>query len=603
MKYKMKTAIISVSDKRNIQNIASFLLDNDYNIISSGGTYTKLQSLFTEEHLRKRITKVQDLTGFPEILNGRVKTLHPKIHGGILARIDHQSDLDTHNIPFISVVVVNLYPFQKVVSNNPSNESVATEHIDIGGHTLIRAAAKNYSRVLVVTNPDQYDNIINNYKFEDSEQIRKDYSLEAWDHITNYDIAIANYFQKNNVVYRKYTQTQQLKYGCNPQQSTSAIHSINNNIVPFELINGNAGYINILDAVNSWQLVYELGSSLSISAAASFKHTSPAGVGVSNGTQCGSLTPTLRKMFCLKPDINYNDVSIAYIRARNVDPMSSFGDFIAIYGKVEVETAKLIKREVSDGIIALDYSDEALDILKSKKRGNYIILKGKPMNNEQFMEYREIYGICLSQEVNKAKVQSKSLLNNIKTKNVSISETDSINLDIANISLKYAQSNSVAYAYDGQLVGLGAGQQSRVDCVKLAGRKTDIWFLRQHPKVLGLFDFFVDGVKRQQKINATIRYIEGDFTSIEKEYWNKLFTKDIEPLTQEEKTRFLNQQFGVALASDAFFPFRDSIDHCSKRGVSCIIQPGGSIADEQIIEACNEYNMSMVFSGSRLFTH
>ena len=608
----MKTAIISVSDKFFLQRIAYFLLDIDFQILSSGGTYTKLKALLKQHQDKlERIRKVEDLTEFPEILGGRVKTLHPKIHGGILAettKTTHQNDLEKHHIPNISVVVVNLYPFEKVITDESLSydervdEDIAIENIDIGGHTLIRAAAKNYKDVLVLTNPNQYENIIFNYTFENNEEmlkIRRQYALDAWKHITHYDATITNYFYDGDIIYRRYHKKQPLKYGCNPTQEESFIFSVNNNKIPFEILNGKLGYINTLDAINSWQLVYELGNRLAMATAASFKHTSPAGVGVSNN----NLSSVLRDAYCLDKNQNYNNVSIAYLKARNSDPMSSFGDFIAIYGKVEKETALLIKREISDGIIALDYSQEALEILKKKKRGKYIILKGVPVKNPERVEYREMYGLCISQEVNTAETDTRCFLSNIKTKNKKMTQNGIINLTIANTSLKYSQSNSVAYAYEGQLVGLGAGQQSRVDCVKLAGRKTDIWFLRQHPKVLDLFHKFVDGIKRQAKINAAIRYIEGDFTKIEKEHWESLFTEKIEPLTNEEKSKYLSQLSNVALASDAFFPFRDNIDHCSKRGVKYIIQPGGSIADTKIIDACNEYDMVMMFTGVRLFTH
>ena len=420
-------------------------------------------------------------------------------------------------------------------------------------------------------------------------------------------LAISSYFNPE-MTYRHYDMQKPLKYGCNPHQVNAGIHSINNNLMPFDIINGNPGYINILDAVNSWQLVCDLGRTLNTVAAASFKHTSPAGVGVGtiidgdNNSIKNDLSTKLRKTYFLNEETSYSPSTIAYLRARNSDPMSSFGDFIAIYGEVDEELALLIKREVSDGIIALDYSEEAISILEKKKKGKYLILQGRPIFNNFPQEYREIGVFCLSQTPNN-EVTTMKYLGNVATSNKHLTELDKINLVIANTSLKYAQSNSVAYAYDGQLVGLGAGQQSRVDCVKLAGRKTDIWFLRSHPKVLSLHSKFVPKTKRQTKVNACIRYIEGDFTPIEKSHWDQLFTEPIEPLTEVEKHDFLSNLQNVALASDAFFPFRDNIDHCSKRGVSCIVQPGGSVADPKIIEACNEYNITMCLSGVRVFTH
>ena len=602
----MKCAIVSVSDKRELSVIGDFLVNNNFIILSSGGTYRALRSLYPDYI---NIKTVSQLTKFPEILGGRVKTLHPFIHGGILASSlfpEHINELNSLGILKIHMVVVNLYPFKNAVERDPSVDN-AIENIDIGGHTLIRAAAKNYKDVLVITNPDDYKYVSNNDLINQNIELRRDYANRAWKHVTEYDMAISSYFNPE-MTYRHYNMQKSLKYGCNPHQVNAGIHSINNNFMPFDIINGNPGYINILDAVNSWQLVCDLGRTLNTVAAASFKHTSPAGVGVGtiidgdNNSIKNELSKELRKTYFLNEETSYSSSTIAYLRARNSDPMSSFGDFIAIYGKVDEELALLIKKEVSDGIIALEYSEEAISILGKKKKGKYLILQGRPIFNKFPQEYREIGGFCLSQTPNNA-VTTMKYLSNVATSNKDLTELDKINLVIANTSLKYAQSNSVAYAYDGQLVGLGAGQQSRVDCVKLAGRKTDIWFLRSHPKVLSLHSKFVPKTKRQTKVNACIRYIEGDFTPIEKTHWDQLFTEPIEPLTEVEKQEYLTKLQNVALASDAFFPFRDNIDHCSKRGVSCIVQPGGSVADPKIIEACNEYNITMCLSGVRVFTH
>jgi len=604
----MKNAVVSVSDKSNLYIIGDFLVNNQWRIISSGGTYRALLELYPNYG---NICSVSSLTGFPEILGGRVKTLHPKIHGGILASSKvpaHINELNDKNILKISMVVVNLYPFQEAIREN-SDVDNAVENIDIGGHTLIRAAAKNFTDVLVITNPNDYYSITENYM--DTEEYRRVYASKAWEHITEYDMAISHYFNPSTN-YRTYrtSEQQKLKYGCNPHQINAAFHSINNKYLPFEIINGSPGYINLLDVVNSWQLVCELASALDTVAAASFKHTSPAGVGVGSimGRQ-NTLSTQLRETYFLDSNTEYSPASIAYLRARNADPKSSFGDFVAIFSTVDIELARLIKREISDGIIALNYTEDALELLKTKKRGRYIILKGTPIQNTFRQEFREIGGFCLSQTPN-TEITTQNYLTNIVTNNTSknavLSQLDRANLIIANISLKYAQSNSVAYAKEGQLVGLGAGQQSRIDCVKLAGRKTDMWHLRGHPKVLAIHSKFVPKTKRQAKVNACISYIEGDMTAIEKTYWDSLFTEPIEELTASEKNEYLRQTYkqrGVALASDAFFPFRDNIDHCSKYGVNCIIQPGGSIADEKIIEACNEYDIAMAFSGVRVFTH
>ena len=604
----MKSVVVSVSDKTDLNIIGDYLVNNQFTIISSGGTYRALKNLYPDY---KNIRKVEELTGFPEILGGRVKTLHPRIHGGILASSsvpEHMNEINDMNISKISMVVVNLYPFQNAVKQNSKIEN-AIENIDIGGHTLIRAAAKNFRDVLVVTNPRDYKYITECWLNDglNSEELRRIYANKAWEHITEYDMAISHYFSPS-ITYRSYHLQRILKYGCNPHQSRSGIHTINDDDVPFDILNGTLGYINMLDAINSWQLVCELGTTLNTVAAASFKHTSPAGVGVGtiidseNKTVTNNLSTQLRRTYFLNEETSYSPTTIAYLRARNSDPMSSFGDFIAIYGTVDEELALLIKREVSDGIVALDYTEDAMNILKGKKRGKYIIFKGTPITNGFIQEYREMGGFCLSQTPNRA-VTSMNYLSNIVTTTNTLSKLDKINLVVANTSLKYAQSNSVAYAYDGQLVGLGAGQQSRVDCVKLAGRKTDIWFLRSHPKVLSLHSKFVPKTKRQTKVNACIRYIEGDFTPIEKTYWDQLFIEPIEPLTEEEKRDYLSTLQNVALASDAFFPFRDGIDKAASSGIAAIIQPGGSIRDEEVVAAADENDIAMGFTSTRHFRH
>ena len=616
-------ALISVSDKTGLDKLCEFLLSQKYSIISTGGTYQYIIDRFPNQ--TDTIVKIENITNFPEILNGRVKTLHPIIYGSLLHDRSNQGHLDQvsqHNIPNISLVVVNLYPFDKVCQNNSSYDEVI-ENIDIGGHTLIRASIKNNKQVNILTNPQQYQPFIAYLSSPDTNtQFQQDMVTQALEYITKYDNSIESYFtnlfghQKTQLFFRKYLLDTTLKYGCNPHQEFSGIFSINHNQVPFQIINGNFGYINVIDAINSWQLVKELSDTLGKTCAASFKHTSPAGVGT-----CRPLSPLLKKIYGIhtgngngngNDNGNDNELSasaIAFIRARNTDPMSSFGDFIAISHTVDKSCALQIKKEVSDGIIAPDYTPEALAILENKKGGKYIILKANPdYVNKNTVEFREMYGMAICQSVNNYQMD----LNNLGKIVTNIDENGNSqdldldtreNLVISNVTLKYSQSNNVAISYDGQLIGLAAGQQNRVDCVRLAGEKAKLWWSRQHPKVLELMDAFKPNTKKQTKTNAIIRYIQNDFTEIEKNNWNTYFEKIPSPLLSNERDSWFQENALGFLASDGFFPFRDNIDISSKYNVKYIIQPGGSMADPEIISVCNEYGITMVFSGARLFYH
>jgi len=384
-----------------------------------------------------------------------------------------------------------------------------------------------------------------------------------------------------------------LKYGCNPHQKPAALYRLVGTKLPFAVLNGKPGYINTCDATNAWQLVRELRQSLNMPAAASFKHVSPAGAAVAV-----PLPDTLAQAYEAKPGLS--PVALAYLRARNADPMSSFGDFCAVSDTVDVSLAKLLKWEVSDGIIAPGYTPEALEILSKKKGGKFIILQGDTTVDPPAEEWRELHGAVLAQKRNTT-LFGKEHLKDIKTKDKALPSSAVIDLIVASITLKYTQSNSVSFALGGQVIGVGAGQQSRVDCVKLAGRKVAIWQLRQHPKVLALP--FKKGSKRQARVNARVRYIEGDMTVPERKVWEEQFDKVPDPLTDAEKAAFLAKTTDVALSSDAFFPFRDSIDHASKLGVKYVSQPGGSRLDNVVVDACDEYSMVMAFSGLRLFHH
>merc|ERR1719478_1157948 len=386
-----------------------------------------------------------------------------------------------------------------------------------------------------------------------------------------------------------------LKYGCNPHQNPAGLCTLNGSgKLPFQVISGTPGYINLLDAVNAWQLVHELDQATGLPAAASFKHVSPAGAAI--GIE---LTDEERLVFEVK-DKEITPTAAAYVRARNADPMCSFGDFVAISREVDLATAMILKIEVSDGIIAPGFNAEALEVLQKKKAGKFIVLKADPDFQPPEMEFRMCGGLGYYQKRNDM-IFKDSHLANVVTKIKDLPEKAKLDMILASIAIKYTQSNSVGYSLNGMMVGVGAGQQSRVDCVKLAGRKVATWKLRFHPKVMALP--FKEGVKRQDRVNARVRYIEGDMDAVERAQWEKNFATPPEPLTDDEKADFLKTLDGVTISSDAFFPFRDSIDHASKLGVKFVAQPGGSVADEEVVGACDTYGMTMAFTGLRLFHH
>ena len=390
----------------------------------------------------------------------------------------------------------------------------------------------------------------------------------------------------------------ELKYGCNPNQKPAKIFMDHGKELPIEILCGKPGYINFLDAFNSWQLVKELKEATGMPCATSFKHVSPTSAAV------GLPLSDVLKKACFVDDIEGLDESplaCAYARARGTDRMSSFGDWIALSDVCDKTTALLIKREVSDGIIAPGYTDEALEILRSKRKGNYNIVKIDESYVPDPIERKQVYGITFEQGRNNFEI-NKELLSNIVTANKDMPESAVRDLMIALITLKYTQSNSVCYAYDGQAIGVGAGQQSRIHCTRLAGNKADIWHLRQHPKVLALP--FLDTLGRPDRDNTIDVYISDESDDVLADgKWQNYFTKRPEPLTAEEKKAYLGQITGVALGSDAFFPFGDNIERARKSGVTYIAEPGGSIRDDNVIEVCNNYGMVMCFTGMRLFHH
>jgi len=594
----VKTALVSVFDKAGLDVLGAFLAKSNIHILSTGGTATKLRELGCT------VQDVAEYTGSPEILDGRVKTLHPKVHGGLLAargNAKHEEQMSEHSIRPIDLVICNLYPFSDAVAKG-GDFATCIENIDIGGPAMIRASAKNNAAVTCVTSPGQYAGLMaqmtenagcTKYDF------RKNLAAAAYSLTAAYDAAVSAWFA-GQVTEVPATTTvsfqveRPLKYGCNPHQLPAGLCSVWGGKMPFEVVEGVPGYINLLDAVNAWQLVIELSKATGMPAAASFKHCSPAGAAIGV-----PLSDEERLVFEVK-DKELTPTATAYVRARNADPMCSFGDFVAVSHEVDLATANILKIEVSDGIIAPSFQPEALEILKAKKGGKFIVLKADAAFTPPDMEYRMAYGVGFKQKRNDALFDA-SLLQKVVTKKVEIPDTAKNDLILASIAIKYTQSNSIGYAKDGMMIGVGAGQQSRVDCVKLAGRKVSTWRLRFHPKVMGLT--FKAGVKRQERVNARVRYIEGDLEEAERIEWEKNFDATPEPLTEAEKSEFVRQLDDVAISSDAFFPFRDSIDHASKLGVKYVAQAGGSVADDEVITACDTYGMAMAFTGLRLFHH
>lgn len=386
-----------------------------------------------------------------------------------------------------------------------------------------------------------------------------------------------------------------LKYGCNPNQNPARIH-MDGKELPFEILNGSAGYINLLDAFNSWQLVKELKEATGLPSAASFKHVSPAGAAVAQ-----PLDETDRKVCFVPEGLELSPIAQAYVRARGCDRVSSFGDFAALSDECDASVAQFLVKEVSDGIIAPSYSDEALEILKKKRRGNYLIIKMDPNYVPEEMETKQVFGIKFEQKRNNAKI-TMSLFDDMPTKVKEIPQIAKIDLLISMITLKYTQSNSVCYAMGGQTIGVGAGQQSRIACTRLAGTKADNFWLRRHDKVTALP--FIEGIRKCEADNAIDLYISDEYEELYKnDLWKKYFTEKPEPFTAEEKAQWHKQMTNVALGSDAFFPFEDNIERAARSGVKYVAQPGGSVRDQAVIDCCDSFGMAMAMTGIRLFHH
>uniref|UniRef100_A0A6Q2WXY6 Bifunctional purine biosynthesis protein ATIC n=1 Tax=Esox lucius TaxID=8010 RepID=A0A6Q2WXY6_ESOLU len=577
-------SLLSVSDKSGLLDFAKRLVNVGLSLVASGGTAKALR----EAGLAVR--DVSELTGHPEMLGGRVKTLHPAVHGGILARHSpsDKADLEKLGYSLVRVVVCNLYPFVKTISTPDVTVEDAVEQIDIGGVTLLRAAAKNHARVTVVCDPADYRLVAAEIEASEGKDTnldtRKTLALKAFTHTAQYDEAISDYFRGQ---YSRGVSQLPLRYGMNPHQAPAQLYTLRP-ALPLKVVNGSPGFINLCDALNAWQLVKELKSALGLPAATSFKHVSPAGAAV------GVPLCEDEAKVCMVNDMlkDLTPLATAYARARGSDRMSSFGDFIAVSDVCDVATAKIISREVSDGIIAPGYEEEALRILSKKKGGNYCVLQMDPAYEPDESEVRVLFGLHLKQKRNGA-VIDKDLFSNIVSKG--LSENAVRDLIVASIAVKYTQSNSVCYAKDGQVIGIGAGQQSRIHCTRLAGDKADNWWLRHHPRVLGMK--FRSGVKRAEMANAIDQY-GPDLAA-----WKAMYEEVPEPLDDAEKRNWLSSLQAVALSSDAFFPFRDNVDRAKQSGVEYIAAPAGSTADQVVINACNEHSIILAHTNLRLFHH
>ncbi|GJQ84311.1 hypothetical protein Trydic_g5249 [Trypoxylus dichotomus] len=586
-------ALLSVSDKTGLIELGRGLKDLGFTLVASGGTAKSLREAGLE------VKDVSDISGAPEILGGRVKTLHPAVHGGILSRLipSDQEDLKKQKIDMIQVVVCNLYPFVQTVSNPNVTVANAVENIDIGGVTLLRAAAKNHERVTVICDPRDYGMVLAELKQssqKDTErQTRERLALKAFTHTSEYDLAISDYFRKQ---YSSGSSQITLRYGMNPHQKPAQLYTTLERL-PLTVINGSPGFINLCDALNGWQLVKELKRALNLPAATSFKHVSPAGAAV------GTPLSENEAKVCMVDDLfpNLTPLATAYARARGADRMSSFGDFIALSDVCDQVTAKIISREVSDGIIAPGYTPEALQLLKKKKNGAYCVLQIDPNYEPDPVERKILFGLTLEQQRNNAVIDS-ALFTNTVTDSKNLNESAIRDLTVATIALKYTQSNSVCYAKNGQVIGIGAGQQSRIHCTRLAGDKADNWWLRHHPNVLKMK--FKSGVKRAQISNAIDNYVNGTIgKDMDIKVWTSMFDEVPPNLGMAEKTEWLKELRDVALSSDAFFPFRDNIDRAYLSGVSYIASPSGSTNDAEVIVACNEHKIIMCHTNLRLFHH
>ncbi|KPI45961.1 Bifunctional purine biosynthesis protein ADE17 [Cyphellophora attinorum] len=568
-----RTAILSVYDKTGLLDLAKGLIKHDVRLLASGGT-AKL--------IREAGFKVEDvsaITHAPEMLSGRVKTLHPAVHAGILARNleSDEKDLADQNINKVDFVVCNLYPFKDTVAKINVTVPEAVEEIDIGGVTLLRAAAKNHARVTILSDPNDYPTFLQQLEKGDiTEQQRQSYSLKAFEHTADYDAAISDFFRKQYAGNGK--QYMSLRYGANPHQKPAAAYTKENDL-PYTVLGGSPGYINLLDCLNAWPLVKELKEALGLPAAASFKHVSPAGAAIAV-----PLDDTERKVFMVDDiaGIAESPLAQAYARARGADRMSSFGDVIALSDKVDVPTAKIISRREVSGA-------EDGRRLRSGRPGDTLSL------------WRSTYTTP-----ERCQDQPKETFSSVVVPKDSkaLSADAQRDLTVATIAVKYTQSNSVCYAFKGQTIGIGAGQQSRIHCTRLAGDKADNWYMRFHPRALDIK--WKKGVKRPEKSNAIDMLCSGQVpprSEFEKEDYERNFDDVPAPFTEDERREWLSGLQGVAVSSDAFFPFVDNVYRAARSGVSYIAAPTGSQNDGAVFETAEKLGITFVEQSTRLFHH
>ncbi|EEC10490.1 aminoimidazole-4-carboxamide ribonucleotidetransformylase/IMP cyclohydrolase, putative, partial [Ixodes scapularis] len=579
-------AILSVSNKAGLLDLAKKLQQAGLRLVASGGTAKAIREIGLP------VKDVSEITGAPEMLGGRVKTLHPAVHGGILARkIDSDlADMNRQGYEFVSVVVCNLYPFVEAISKPNTTVAEAVEQVDIGGVTLLRAAAKNHERVTIICDPNDYDvvakEMLSSPTRQTSLETRRRLAVKAFLHTAQYDAAISDYFRKQ---YLAGVAHLPLRYGTNPHQTPAQLcTSLPRLPLSVYVVKGprlrRCGFPAVCAEVDP----------LCPCLNAAHVH---AGAAVGN-----PLTRDEAKL-CMVDDLfdSLTPIATAYARARGADRMSSFGDFLALSDECDAVTAKIVSREVSDGVIAPSYSAEALEILRKKKGGNYCVLQMDPTYEPTLMESRTLFGLTLEQRRNDAKIDP-SLFTQIVSKNKDLPESAVRDLIVATIALKYTQSNSVCYAKDGQVIGIGAGQQSRIHCTRLAGDKANNWWLRQHPNLKAMV--FKKGVKRAEISNIIDVYVGGVFgQDMPLEQYHNSVENPLPQLTEAEKKDWISKISGVALSSDAFFPFRDNIDRARQSGVQYIVSPGGSTNDQGVIEACDEYGITLIHSGLRLFHH
>ncbi|KAF2725539.1 AICARFT/IMPCHase bienzyme [Polychaeton citri CBS 116435] len=591
-----KIAILSVYDKTGLLDLAKGLINNNVRLLASGGTSKMIREAGFP------VEDVSAITKAPEMLAGRVKTLHPAVHAGILARNleSDEKDLAEQNIDKVDYVICNLYPFKDTVAKINVTVPEAVEEIDIGGVTLIRAAAKNHSRVTILSDPNDYHDFLRELDSgEVTEESRQQYALKAFSHTADYDTAISKFFRGRYA--GDGAQQLTLRYGTNPHQKPASAY-VTDGSLPFKALCGSPGYINLLDALNAWGLVRELSQALGYPAAASFKHVSPAGAAI--GVPLNDLE---RKVYMVDDieGLENSGLAQAYARARGADRMSSFGDVIALSHEVDLPTAKIISREVSDGLIAPSYAPEALEILRKKKGGKYLVLQIDPSYVPAQQETRTVFGVTLTQGRNDVKISPNGTFNSILVPKESapLPEPALRDLTVATIALKYTQSNSVAYALNGQIIGLGAGQQSRIHCTCLAGDKADNWWMRFHERALALK--WKKGTKRPDKSNAIDMLCSGRLpeSGPEKEDFENKFDEVPQPFTQEERKAWLSKLSEVACSSDAFFPFTDNVFRAARSGVKYIAAPTGSQNDQACFDTAAQLDITYIEQGTRLFHH